>query len=294
MKKITLIIVLLCISAFAISQHALLPRPAHIIIVIEENHGLKDIIRSPFAPYINRLSKEGALFTNSHGILHPSQPNYIALFSGSTQGVAGDNCLLKESPLTTSNLGAALIKARYTFTGFAETMPSAGFTGCSFEKSKLTNGALYARKHCPWVNWQGPGENNFPDSIGQTLTEFPKNFNKLPTVAFLIPNQDNDMHNGNGDSTMIKRADDWLKVHIEKYVKWAKNNNSLLIVTFDEDNFTLENHIPTIFVGPMVKRGKYNDLINHYNVLRTIEAMYNLPASGTANETPIKNVWKKK
>src|SRR3954463_5835700 len=67
-----------------------LPRPDHIVVVVEENHSFDSIIGSKAAPYINALAREGALFTRSFALTHPSQPNYIALFSGSTQGVADD------------------------------------------------------------------------------------------------------------------------------------------------------------------------------------------------------------
>jgi acid phosphatase len=267
------------------------PQPDHIVIVIEENHGFNGIIGNPRAPYINKLAGEGALFTDAHGVTHPSQPNYIALFSGSTQGVKGDECLMDVTPYTTPNLGAALIGEGFTFTGYAETMPSSGFMKCSYKKSDKTGGVLYARKHAPWVNWIGDKENDMPASVSQPLSEFPSDFSKLPTLSFVIPNQDNDMHNKGGDTSMIPVADQWLQQHLSDYVEWAKTHNSMLIFTFDEDNFTKDNRIPTIFVGPMVKPGEYGDSINHYNVLRTIEAMYDLPASGPAKASPIKGAW---
>jgi acid phosphatase len=34
----------------------------------------------------------------------------------------------------------------------------------------------------------------------------------------------------------IKQGDDWLKNNINAYAQWAKTNNSLLIVTWDEDD----------------------------------------------------------
>ncbi|MCG2462656.1 alkaline phosphatase family protein [Flavobacteriaceae bacterium F89] len=268
------------------------PKPDHIVIVLEENHGFDQIIGSPHTPFINSLIEKGALFTDSHGVTHPSQPNYLALFSGSTQGVEDDHCLDKESPYTTTNLGAALINSGYTFTGYAQNMPEVGYTGCSHIKSDLTGGMLYARKHCPWVNWQGGGENNFPATVGQPMTEFPSDFSKLPTVSFVIPDQDHDMHNNGGDTTMIRKADDWLRTNLSAYIEWAKSHNSLFILTYDEDNFTKQNEIPTIFTGEMVKSGRYNDSINHYNVLRSIEKMYDLPKSGPADAGIIANVWK--
>lgn len=125
----------------------------HIIIVIEENHGYDQLIGSAAAPYINKLAAEGAVFTDSHGVAHPSQPNYLAIYCGSTMGIPGDQCLKDTTtPFTTPNLGAALIENGYTFKGFAQTMPSQGFLECSYLKSDLTDAPLYGRKHCPWVN----------------------------------------------------------------------------------------------------------------------------------------------
>lgn len=270
-----------------------LPKPLHIVVVVEENHGYDQIIGSENAPYINQLAKEGTLFTNSQAITHPSQPNYLALFSGSSQDVDGDACLFGKGPYTTPNLGAALLKARYTFKGYSETLPQVGFLDCSFQEKEGYN---YARKHNPWADWQGDKENGLPDSTNQPMTDFPTDFRKLPNVSFVIPNEGNDMHNIDldGDTAAIKRGDQWLKDHLSGFVKWAKKNNSLLILTFDEDQKAsmFYNHIATIFVGPMVKREIYSNAINHYSVLRTIEGMYHLPPSGNAGEKAIEGIWK--
>lgn len=127
------------------------------------------------------------------------------------------------------------------------------------------------------------------------MEQFPKDFNKLPTVAFVIPDMDYDMHNigDPGDAEAIKRGDKWLKDNLGAYVEWAKKHNSLLIVTFDEDDFKPVNHIPTIFAGAGINPGRYNEKINHYSVLHTIEAMYNLPVADTTTATAITDVWKK-
>jgi hypothetical protein len=283
------------LSAFAQPRGGT-PKYAHIIVIIEENHSYSELIGSVNAPYITKLSKGGALFTNSHGIGHPSQPNYLVMFSGSTQGVIDDNCAV--SQYTTPNLGAALIKKGLSFKGFAQTMPSAGYMGCAYIQSTLTVGYLYARKHCPWVNWQGPGDNQLPRSVSLPMTDFPTNFNKLPTVAFVIPDMDRDMHNigAPGDAAAIQRGDKWLKEYIAAYAEWAKTHNSLLIVTFDEDDYNPQNNnrIPTIFYGAKVKTGKYGEPINHFNVLHTIENMYGIAVTDTSSAKPISGVWRKK
>jgi hypothetical protein len=270
------------------------PRPDHIIIVMEENHGYDEVINSPNAPFITALANEGALFTDAHGVTHPSQPNYLAMYSGSTQGVVDDKCLENETPYTTPNLGAALISNGFTFKGFAQTMPTAGYFNCEYLKSSLTGADLYARKHCPWVNWQGDQANNIGSALSQPMTSFPKDFSKLPTVAFVIPDMDHDMHNigAPGDAAAIQRGDQWLKENLSAYVQWAKTHNSLLVVTFDEDDFKTVNHVPTIFTGPMVKPGKYNERINHYSVLHAIEGMYGLTVADTASAEKITDIWK--
>ncbi|WP_246009338.1 alkaline phosphatase family protein [Brevibacillus fluminis] len=251
------------------------PKPAnveHVVILVEENHSFGQIIGKNAAPYLNSLVKEGALFSNSFGIRHPSQPNYLALFSGSAQNVKDDSC---PHSFSTPNLATELMGAHLSFGGYSEDMPKVGFTGCSSKG--------YGRKHNPWVNFT-----NVPAGVNMPLTSLPSDFAKLPTVSFIIPNHMDDMHDGT-----VAQADQWLKQHIDPYVTWAKKHNSLLIVTWDEDDFSPKNHIPTLFVGPMVKPGTYSETINHYNVLRTIEDMYHLGHLGeSAKANPIKDVWK--
>ena len=64
---------------------------------------------------------------------------------------------------------------------------------------------------------------------------------------------------------------------------WAKNSNSLLIVTWNENDFTAVNHIATIFYGAYIAPGAtYNGTVNHFDLLRTIENFYDLPGIGNA------------
>jgi len=251
---------------------AQVPTPAHVIVVMEENHGYSEIIGSPDAPYINMLATQGASFTNSHAITHPSQPNYLALFSGSQQGITDDSC---PHTFSTQNEESELLTAGKTFVGYSEGLPAVG--------SEVCTSGEYARKHVPWTDFS-----NDPSANNQPFTSFPTtNFANLPTVSWVIPDLLDDMHDGT-----ISQGDTWLKNNLASYVTWAQTNNSLLIVTWDEDQGTSVNQIPTIFVGPMVKVGKYSEKINHYNVLRTIEDMYSLPHLGhSAAVKPITDVW---
>jgi acid phosphatase len=215
------------------------------------------------------------LFTDSHGVTHPSLPNYLALFSGSTQGVTNDSC---RHTFNNDNLASSLLDAGFSFVTYSESLPETGYLGCA-------SGA-YQRKHNPASNWQGV---RLPAGINRPFADFPRDFSRLPTVSFVIPDQDNDMHDGS-----FEAADQWLKTHIEPYVAWAFRHNSMLILTWDEDDFRPENHVATILVGPMVKRGVSMQRIDHYSVLHTLLDFYGLPALGASRDAePIKGVWTK-
>ena len=247
------------------------PRPSHVVIVIEENHSFDSILGNAAAPYLNSLAAQGAVFTNSTAVAHPSQPNYLALFSGSTQGVTDDSC---PHTFTSDNLGAQLSAAGQTFAGYSEGLPEAGYAGCT--------AGDYARKHSPWTNFP-----SVPASASMPFSSFPKDYNALPTVSIVVPNLANDMHNGS-----VRAGDTWLRDSIDGYAQWAKSHNSLLVITWDEDDNHAGNHITTIFAGAQVKPGRYSEPIDHYRVLRTIESAYGLPPLGRAAEAePITDVW---
>ena len=249
------------------------PQYSHVVVVVEENHSYSDIIGDTGdAPYINQLANGGALMTSSYAVSHPSEPNYMALFGGDTFGLSSDKCPVSEGD--TANLGSELLAAGDTFVGYSEDLPSAGSTACS--------SGDYARKHSPWVNFS-----NVPSSDSQPFSSFPTDYTTLPTVSFVIPNLQDDMHDGT-----ISQADTWLNNNLSAYATWAQSNNSLLIVTWDEDDYSESNQIPTIFYGAGVTTGTYDENINHYNVLATLETMYGLNEVGNSSgATPITDIF---
>jgi hypothetical protein len=258
-----------------------IPKPAHIVIVVLENHGYPEIMGSTSAPYINSISRDTftANFRNSFGVEHPSQPNYLDLFSGTNQGVTDDNRPSKE-PFTTPNLARQLINKGYSYATYSQGLPSVGYNGDSY--------GAYVRKHNPAANWMGTGTNQIPTTTNQPFTAFPTDFTKLPTVSIVVPDENNDMHDGS-----ISQGDTWIKNNLSKYVQWAKTHNSLFILTFDEDDYSADNKVVTMFTGSMVKGGRYGMNINHYNVLRTIERMYRLGfVANASNVKTIRACWR--
>jgi len=242
-----------------------------VVVVVLENKASTEIVGNPDAPFLTDLAAHGLQLTNSYAITHPSEPNYLALFSGSTHGVTGDDCPV---PLSGPNLAAALHTVGARFVGYSESLPRPGFTGCA--------DGPYARKHNPWANF-----GSLPASVNQPMTAFPADESRLPDLAFVIPNLDDDMHDGS-----IGQADRWLNAHLGSYAAWAVNHNSALIVTTDEDDSSAGNHITTLFAGAHIRPGRYAPHVDHYGVLRTLLDAFGLPAfAGAAGAAAVTGVY---
>lgn len=224
----------------------------HVVIVVLENHGYSEIIGSASAPYINNtLVQGGVLINNAYGEQHPSQPNYFWLFSGSNQGITYDHGYwLPNAPgpvFDTPNLYTALESALGEqvpdfFGGYVDSgtdTPITDYYGWTDN---------YANRHVPWLGFKNINNGN-PAAITMDFgSQFPKgpDYSSLPLVSFVIPGLNHDMHDSDNYGTgvsdpatsamAISNGDSWLKANIDGYAQWAKENNSLLIITFDEDS----------------------------------------------------------
>jgi phosphatidylinositol-3-phosphatase len=246
-------------------------RPDHVVIVVLENKERGEVMAD--APFLASLAATGASLTDMHAETHPSQPNYLALFSGDTQGVDDDSC---PHTFPGPSLGGELLAAGFTFAAYSEDLPKPGFTGCTHEG--------YARKHAPWADFT-----DVPAQLHQPLTAMPSDFTQLPTVSFVIPNLCHDMHD-----CSIAEGDAWMREHLGDYATWAGTHNSLLLITFDESEThgDPQNHIATIAVGQGVATGPYSGRADHYSLLRTLQDLYGLPPTGhSADATPLGGLW---
>ncbi|QKZ19088.1 alkaline phosphatase family protein [Streptomyces chartreusis] len=258
------------------AQAAALPTPDHVVVVVMENHAYSQVIGSSSAPYINNTLKAGgANLTQSYGLTHPSEPNYYMLFSGSNQGRTDDSCVPVGS-INKPNLASELIAAGKTWKSYNESLPSQGSTTCS--------SGNYAQKHNPWF-----GFSNVPTNTAMTMTQFPTDYTTLPKVSFVVPNLCSDMHD-----CSVATGDTWIKNNLGAYATWARTHNSILAVTFDEDNKQSGNRIPTLFYGQHVTPGSSTaTTYNHYNVLRTLEDLAGLTAhaGNAASASDITGIW---
>jgi prepilin signal peptidase PulO-like enzyme (type II secretory pathway) len=227
-----------------------IPRFDHIVVVIEENHAFGEVIGNAQAGYFNSLAATGALLTNYHGITHPSQPNYFALYAGSTFGA--DNAPHREPDPT---LATILQANGETFAGYVEAGSPA--------------------RHNPWES--------FPEgfSVERSFAVFPTDLSALPDVAFVVPNLVHDMHDGT-----VAQADQWLRTNLGAYAAWAPTHNSLLVVVWDEDDASAGNQVPLILDGANVLPGTYGGAYTHYDLLSTILATSGLSGPNEAAHAP--------
>ncbi len=212
-------------------------------------------------------------WTTGLAITHPSQSNYLALFSGDTQGVTGDGC---PNSFATPSLASQLADAQLGFALYAEGLPAVGDPVCS--------SGDYARKHNPVADFS-----NLPGRLAQPFTAFGPDYAALPQVSFIIPNLCHDMHD-----CPIAAGDAWLRSTLDGYRRWAATHQSLLVLTWDEaEDVSAANRIPLIVTGQMVRPGRYAESVDHYTMLRTLEDMFGLGHIGHAiQRTPILDTWR--
>jgi hypothetical protein len=224
------------------------PTYDHIVVVVEENRTYANIIGNSEAAYINSLASGGALLANYHAVTHPSEPNYFALYAGSTFGIQDDGDHTEQGPTLESILQAN----GESFLGYVD--------------------AGSPRKHNPWES--------FPEafSVERSFGSFPLNdFSQLPDVSFVMPNLNDDMHDGS-----VVQADQWLEANLDSYAQWARTHNSLFVVVWDEDDSSGSNQVPAILYGAHVNTGTYGASYTHYDLLNTLLSAFHLSAPNEA------------
>lgn len=289
---------------------ATLARPDHIVVVIEQDRLSNAIGNRWLMPYLNELADSGLVYSGAHGVTRWSQPNMLALYSGSTQGVV-DNTQGLSFP-TAPNIAKSLFDAGLSFSGYVEDLPSDGSQvhWHPGNGSGATHPDQYVRYLNPMAMFgdvgidpatKKPRPNSAVNRTFAAFRSFPTNdYSGLPTVSFIVPNNLHSSHGSNWNSPwagsadpnnnnyLRAEADKWLRDNLDPYVQWAKQNNSLLIVTQDEEVWqgewsetltTLVTGDPDLFVP-----GINTDDVDHYRLLRTITDMYGLAPLGQATQ----------
>jgi hypothetical protein len=269
--------VLLLISIIDVNANEGPQRFQKIIYIVFENQDFKKVIEDP---YFKQITKKGALFANFYAETHPSQPNYIAMIAGDTLGVSTNN----KYTLNEGHLGDLLERVGRKWRVYAEDYPGNCFLGAS--------SAGYARKHVPFLSFKNVQENNLRCQNIVNFENFQKDLLSQNLVDFnmIIPNGKNSGHDSN-----VVTAAAWLKKTfsqiIEDRTQWP---DTLLVISFDEGSYNLDNQIYTVVVGASVRPNSLNqERHDHYSLLNLIETEWNLGSLSRkdAGAKSILNIW---
>lgn len=250
-----------------------------------ENEEAKSILGSASAPYINSLLASYGLAANFTAVAHPSEPNYIAMFSGSTQGVTDD---ATHTFTNVPNVADQIEASGRDWHVAAQNVKLGCFTGGSASGGADGSGT-YVRKHNPAIMFSQIATD--PARCAK-ITDFSHFDPNLGNYWFIAPNLCNDMHDCG-----VATGDKFLKSFLPTILNSAAfKKDGLIFLTFDEGSSKVGGggQIVTIVLSPKGKAGFTSDVAyNHYSVLRTIETLWKMPCLANAcKATPMRDMFR--
>ena len=276
-----LCLLLLPASALAATKPAV-PNFKHVMVVVFENKERGQMSGNPAAATFTALGRRYATLTGYTGVAHPSLPNYLALVSGSTNGVTSDctDCVV-DGP----SLAQTLAAAHRTWKTYAEGLPTAGST--------VAFAGRYAKKHDPFLYFRNVLDNpTWRDRVvpfGRLAGDV--HARHLPDYSLVVPDLCNDMHD-----CSVATGDRWLETNIVPLLSSPALAGSVVFVVFDEGTSSRGGggSVSALAAGPAVRPGSvFAAPSNHYSLLRTVEQAWRLPLLGrSAQARPITGIWR--
>ncbi len=249
----------------------------HIYVLMLENKESTDVVGSDSAPYLNSLIKQYGLAADYTGVAHPSQPNYLAIWAGSTFGITDDGA----HDLSGQTLGDQLESAGKTWGVYEENYPvgnGAGNAACYSDASASggeDGSGSYTRKHDPAMSFVEVNQD--PARCQAHITDL-SHFSAPETdFSMIVPNACHDMHDcpvSTGDSWLST----WLPEHILNTETW-RETNSALFITWDEGDTNVGGGgtVPMIVISHQTPVGFRSPVTHdHYSLLATIEDSWQL------------------
>jgi hypothetical protein len=269
----------------------------HVFVIMMENTGYGSLIGNPNAPWINQAAATYGLATNYTGVTHPSQPNYVAATSGSTNGVPDDNDITVNVPNVVDQLDAR----GKTWKAYMQS-----FDLCSGNAlAHACGNQLYERKHNPFVSYldvqTSPSRLRNIVDFSAFSTDLANN--SIPDYVWISPDQCHDMHGRGAPSSdpcafanvqsLIATGDAFLSNTVGKILgSSAWIGNSMIFITWDESDFTGAGpfgfgdtsgccdavagdgggHVLTLAISHSDHASRTSNIAyNHYSMLKTIE-----------------------
>jgi acid phosphatase len=250
----------------------------HVVVLVFENKESPSVLGSRAAPTFNAYARRYANLTRYYGITHPSLPNYIALVSGSTQGITSDctGCVVDATSLADS-----IEASGRTWKTYAEGLPAPGYLG--------GGAGRYAKKHNPFAYFRNiakkPSRRANIVALPQLRADLAAE--SLPDFSLVVPDLCNSMHD-----CSVAVGDAWLRRNVRGLLKLPK---TVVFVLFDEGSSNVQGggHTAALALGTAVRPGaRFAAVTNHYGTLRTIEDAWGLPLLGrSATATPITGIY---
>ncbi len=276
--RVAAALALITAPAAALAQDAI-PRYAHVIVVIEENHTADEIVGNAAAPNINRLAKQYGYASQFYAERHPSEPNYVAILGGDTFGIADDDAYYCKPHMTdwgcpnsdkagyadhtvaAPGLTDQLAARGLRWKGYFESIPAAGSPAYRWPSAKEPApgkpDALYAVKHNGFMNFKSVQNDPLRAEKIVSFDALDKDLaaDSLPAYAQIVPDQCDDMHGLRGanvppdcssSSGLVSRGDTMVGTLVGKIMQspaWKGAGNTAIVITFDEnDDETPSDH----------------------------------------------------
>ncbi len=272
---------LICALLVGGAATAAAPLPAfdHVVVIVFENKEATSVLGNRAAPTFNSYARRYAKLTRYYGVTHPSLPNYLALVSGSTQGITTDctGCVVDAQ-----NLADTIEASGRTWKTYAEGLPAPGFLGAFSGR--------YLKKHNPFAYFRDIADDPARRARLVPLTRLAPDLRAgaLPSFSLVVPDLCHSMHD-----CSVSVGDAWLRSHVATFLKLPK---TVVFVVFDEGSSSVGGggHTAALVMGTAVRPGsRFAGVTGHYGLLRTIEQAWGLPLLGhSAQVRPITGIWR--
>ncbi len=277
----------------------------HVVVIAMENQEAAGLIGSPYAPWITRAASTYGLATNYDSITYPSQPNYIALTSGGTQGVTTD----RPVTLTVPDIVDELAARGLSWKAYIEALPAHD------KLAQASANGLYGRQYDPFVSYRDiqASPARMARVVGLSQLSADLATGALPDFAWITPDQCHDMHGvrvaaqgaptGAGAAPanpcgfqqtradLIRAGDEFLATWVPRILEspsWTPG--SVVFVTWDEGNGVDSRgccdavpgggRVPALVITRPAVHVVSTTAYNHYSLLATVERLLGVPCLG--------------
>jgi len=272
-----------------------IPSIQHLFLIMMENTSYDSLIGNANAPWTNKAARTYGVSTNYYGVTHPSQPNYIALTSGSTNGVANGN----DVNVRSANLVDQLEGEGITWKAYMQSLNAGGNTDLL---AHAAGNQLYVRQHNPFVSYTDVQNNSARMANIVDFTHLSDDLasGTVPQFAWISPDQCHDMHglaltpsdpcDFSHEQSIIGLGDRFLQSTVDQIMaSSAWTDRSYIVVVWDESDLPFEDtsscchvakgggHALALVISHDNPTPRSSSVpYNHYSLLATIEAAWQL------------------